>query len=331
MTAKSRGDIWFVYDGDCPICCMAAHALRIREAVGKLHIVNARAKKTHPVYQRIVAAGYDLDAGMVIQYQDSFYHGEDALHLMAMLGTGQGWFNRMNAVCFRTKGMARFWYPAMRAARNFLLWCKGVPQLHAQWHADQPTFRPVFGKAWERLPAVMHKHYANRPYSTDSVRVDGQLDVMCKWFLKPVFRLLQSVPPYEGEAVPVTVRFTSEPDSLAFAFDREFRFAGRKAYHFRSRMLPMGGNEIREVMRYGIGWHCYYGWDGEKVTLRHKGYSLQLFGRVVPLPITWLIGRGDAEEWPVSENTFDMAVQMRHPLLGVVYAYKGRFTVVEGA
>lgn len=192
---------------------------------------------------------------------------------------------------------------------------------------EQPTFQPVFGESWDALPPVMKKHYANRPYSTDEVRVEGKLDVMCKWYLKPIFWLLGSVPPYGGKNVPVTVRFTSEPDSNAFCFDREFRFAGRKPYHFRSRMIPMGGDEIMEVMRYGICWHCHYGWDGQKVTLRHKGYSLQLLERNIPLPITWLIGRGDADEWPVSDGSFDMCVQMKHPLLGKVYEYKGQFRV----
>lgn len=50
-TADSTETIYFVYDGDCPICNYAAHALKISEAVGKLELVNAREQKTHPVYK----------------------------------------------------------------------------------------------------------------------------------------------------------------------------------------------------------------------------------------------------------------------------------------
>jgi hypothetical protein len=94
-------------------------------------------------------------------------------------------------------------------------------------------------------------------------------------------------------------------------------------------MYPVKGNEIMEVMRFGICWHSYYGWDGEKVTLRHKGYSLRLFGCNIRLPVTFFLGRGDADEIAVSENRFNMCATITHPLLGKVYEYKGWFEVVE--
>ncbi len=126
---EAKGDVWFVYDGDCPICNMAAQALRIRKAVGNLHTLNAREDSTHPLLLEIKARQLSLDDGMVIKFQDTFYHGADALNLMALLGTGQGWFNRMNAWLFRSKATARFCYPTMRAVRNLLLRVKNVPPL----------------------------------------------------------------------------------------------------------------------------------------------------------------------------------------------------------
>lgn len=126
---EAKGDVWFVYDGDCPICTTAANALRIRQAVGNLHLLNARVQHGHPLLQEIKSKGFNLDEGMVIKFQDTCYHGADALHIMALLGTGQGWFNRMNAWLFRSKCFSGFCYPAMRAARNFALRIKGVPQL----------------------------------------------------------------------------------------------------------------------------------------------------------------------------------------------------------
>lgn len=123
-------DVWYVYDGECPLCRRAARALRIREAVGRLRLVNARDEANHPIMQEIKARGLDLDKGTVIKFADHFYHGGDAMVVMALLGSRVGWFNRMNALLFRSKSFARFCYPAVRAARNLLLWLKGAGQIH---------------------------------------------------------------------------------------------------------------------------------------------------------------------------------------------------------
>jgi len=128
-TANSENGVWFVYDGECPICRYAAHALRIREAAGGLHLVNAREQAEHPLVTEVSAQGFDLDESMVLKYGGRFYRGAEALELMALLGTGAGWFNRMNALLFRFRPVARFCYPLMRAVRNLLLRLKRVDKL----------------------------------------------------------------------------------------------------------------------------------------------------------------------------------------------------------
>jgi predicted DCC family thiol-disulfide oxidoreductase YuxK len=124
-----KGDVWFVYDGDCPLCTVASHALRIRAAVGALNLVDARAEKDHPVVREVNARKLDLDEGMVIKFGDAYYHGGEALHVMAMLGTGQGWFNRLNALMFRSRLLSRICYPPMRAVRNLLIRMNGVGKI----------------------------------------------------------------------------------------------------------------------------------------------------------------------------------------------------------
>lgn len=127
---NGTGDVWFVYDGDCPICSVAASALKIRKAVGKLHLVDARSDISNPILQEINDLKLDLDEGMVIKFRDTCYHGADALHVMAMLGTGQGWFNRLNALLFRSKFLSAICYPPMRTGRNLLIRLRGVPRIN---------------------------------------------------------------------------------------------------------------------------------------------------------------------------------------------------------
>jgi predicted DCC family thiol-disulfide oxidoreductase YuxK len=126
----SKQAIWFVYDGECPMCSMAAAAFEVRKAVGTLHLVNARADLAHPALAEVNAARLDLDAGMAIKYGGRLYHGADALHLMALIGSEHGWLNRMNALLFRSKSVARAAYPFMRAARNLAVALKGSGKIN---------------------------------------------------------------------------------------------------------------------------------------------------------------------------------------------------------
>lgn len=195
---------------------------------------------------------------------------------------------------------------------------------------SEPTFKSIFGtESWDDLPPVMKAHYANRPYSHDEFLVKGTLDVMCKpplsW-LAPIMKLLRQIPARNETGVPVTVYFKSDPHSKAFHFVRTFHFNDGD-YIFHSRMMQIKGNDVIEIMRFGLGWRMLYSWDGEKVVLAHKGYALHIFGRFIPLPLTFLMGKGYAEERAVDDKTFDMITHITHPWWGKVYEYKGRFEI----
>jgi predicted DCC family thiol-disulfide oxidoreductase YuxK len=116
-----------VYDGGCPVCSQYVRYVRIRESAGTLLLVNAR-DGGHWVEQ-VVRAGLNLDEGMVLFYGGRAYHGVDCLHVLALLSTGSGVFNRLNAIAFRQPAIARFSYPVMRAGRNLLLRLLRRPKL----------------------------------------------------------------------------------------------------------------------------------------------------------------------------------------------------------
>lgn len=127
---ENNGDVWFVYDGDCPLCMMGATHFRIKKAVGNLHLLNKReTDDNHPLIQEININKLDLDKGMVVKVGNRLYQGADALHIMALIGSEKGWFNRLNSALFQSEKMAKFCYPSMRAVRNLLLALKGVPKI----------------------------------------------------------------------------------------------------------------------------------------------------------------------------------------------------------
>ncbi len=70
-------DVWLVYDGDCPVCSTWCRYVRLREAVGTLHLVDAR--QPGALMDQITAAGLDIDQGMVLKFKDVIYYGPDAI------------------------------------------------------------------------------------------------------------------------------------------------------------------------------------------------------------------------------------------------------------
>lgn len=326
----SKG-VWFVYDGNCPICNLAAQSLRIREAVGPLTLINAREEATHPLCREIVDQKLNLDEGMVLRYGNSNYHGQSALQMMAFLGSNRGWYNRMNAVLFKSPTIARLMYPIMKLGRNTLLKILGIPRLHNLEIAKEthPVFKEVFGDDWLNLPPVMKAHYAARSFSDDRITVNGHLNTYVNPILGFFARVGGFLIPYSDKNVPVRVTFKSARDNNTLAFDRVFNFEGRKAVHFKSRMLPLTNGEVVEIMRFGVGWRFRCEWRDSKVILSHKGYIWRLFGVNIPMPFSLVLGKGYAEEIPLSDTDFSMWTHIMHPLFGKLFCYEGSFTITD--
>jgi hypothetical protein len=164
------------------------------------------------------------------------------------------------------------------------------------------------------------------------VTVEGTLDIEVAWLTGLIARLTGTLLAHSGKDVPVTVTFRSgrgQDDARAFYFDRAFMYPKHGIKHFRSRMVPIGGNELVEVMRFGIGWKLAYRWDGKKVVLEHRGYVLRVGHRMIRLPLEWIIGRGYAEEHPESNDTFSMFTYALHPWFGKTFAYNGHFRISQ--
>lgn len=119
MEPASSVESVLVYDGGCPVCSAYVRVVRLQAAAGPMPIVNARDGGVW--VERARAAGLRLDEGMAMFYGARWYHGADCIHMMALLGSPSGLFNRMNAAVFRHRGLALALYPVLRAGRNLLL------------------------------------------------------------------------------------------------------------------------------------------------------------------------------------------------------------------
>jgi len=108
-----------IYDGHCPFCTAYITLLRLREAIGAVDVIDGRTRPD--VVAELNNLKINIDQGMVVQYRDQIYFGGDALHILSLLSTKSGIWNRMLAAIFAKKSLARLLYPALRFGRNATL------------------------------------------------------------------------------------------------------------------------------------------------------------------------------------------------------------------
>ena len=115
MTSK----IVLIYDKECPACNNYCQFVRVRENIGDIELVNAR--DTSDVMNSITAQGLDIDQGMVLKLDNQLYYGADAIHMLALISSRSGVFNRFNYWLFKSKKRSHLLYPILRFFRNLLL------------------------------------------------------------------------------------------------------------------------------------------------------------------------------------------------------------------
>lgn len=119
-----RDKITVVYDDKCPFCQTYCKLVRIREAAGDLELIDAR--QPSKIMDEITVRGLDIDQGMVVKIGEDIYYGADAIHVLALMSTKSGIFNRLSHWVFRSKKLSAVLYPFLRTCRNIALRIMGI-------------------------------------------------------------------------------------------------------------------------------------------------------------------------------------------------------------
>ena len=135
MTDKQ---ILLIYDKECPACDFYCQIVRIHQSVGDLVLIDAR--ENPEVLKEITAEGLDIDQGMVLKMGGLLYYGTDAIHLLALLSSRSGVFNRLNYWLFSSKKVAGILYPILRSCRNLLLKILGKTKINNLKQEDNDRF-----------------------------------------------------------------------------------------------------------------------------------------------------------------------------------------------
>jgi predicted DCC family thiol-disulfide oxidoreductase YuxK len=116
-----------IYDGACIFCGAYVRLLSLREAVGPVELINARSGD--PRLRAYESAGYDLNEGMLFEYNGTIYFGADAICVLAVLSTPSSTFNRINGALLSKQHFARFFYPIFKFCRTIILKLRRIPKI----------------------------------------------------------------------------------------------------------------------------------------------------------------------------------------------------------
>jgi len=133
-TNARASDLRIVYDGDCPLCRSFMLYYRLRDLGVRTQLIDARSDD--PLVATLKRQGVDLDHGMVVEFEGRTYYGANAMHLLALLGSGDTVFNRANRFLFRHRSLAHFLYPALVRGRHLLLFLLGRPPIDRAWDGE---------------------------------------------------------------------------------------------------------------------------------------------------------------------------------------------------
>lgn len=108
-----------IYDGECPFCSRFVRWTRLRDAIGKVTLIDARSIDGERL--EAIRALYDLDQGMIFAYGGQVHWGADAVHVMSLLSQRSNTFNRLLAATFRHRWLSNLLYPILRLGRSLTL------------------------------------------------------------------------------------------------------------------------------------------------------------------------------------------------------------------
>jgi hypothetical protein len=194
---------------------------------------------------------------------------------------------------------------------------------------NQSIIQTILENHWDEIPVSLKIHYANKPFSQDITIANGHMNIYCKRWLSTLLRRLSALPAITISDIPVTVCYTSDPNSPAFHLHRRFYLPQRTPHQFNTTMTPYHNNEILEELGHGLCWRIRYGWRDNKITLTHCGYVFKLGSWLCPMPCTWLLGTPYAEEYAIDDTRFGMHAYIKHMIFGYIFTYNGIFTITE--
>ena len=118
---------FLLYDGECPFCSFYVAKSQFETRIGKpLRLIDGRERPE--LVSRLRREGYDLEQGMILEFDGRRYHRAAAMTALKAMSTGAGRFNAFARWIASNPARVRLLYPWLRRLRHAALLVKGTPR-----------------------------------------------------------------------------------------------------------------------------------------------------------------------------------------------------------
>jgi len=185
----------------------------------------------------------------------------------------------------------------------------------------------ALGIDWDQLPPALQAHYQFGG-TTDS----GHMDIEYPKFMQPfltVLGVLGALVNRRGRGVHTVVekRVVGE----RHYWRRTLTYPNGKTVHFNSFWIYAGRGELIEFVNPVLGLQMAACVKDGRLHYRGIRFVAKLGPLLLPIPEWLALGHTTIVEEAVDANHFIMDFRLRHPLLGQIFRYSGKFesAVVE--
>lgn len=197
--------------------------------------------------------------------------------------------------------------------------------------SEGELFKKVLGPAWRGLHPDIQARFDKNPAPGRPLHYSGRLaELSCS----PLGRLLGHLTkplikgallPYNDADFPVDIQVYSKPNCASIFKQRTYRLNGRKPVMFTSFMAASSKGEVLEYVGMGLGMKLLLDVREGNLHFESVGYFWQLFGVRIPLPGLLTPGKTFLCHRNQSANRFDIRIEIRHALFGLMFTQAGVF------
>lgn len=126
MTSGNLSENFLIYDGECFFCKNYVRLVNLKESIGDITLINAR---DEGVAEKFGVDLKYLNEGMLLILGDKRYYGAEAAHHIAFLSSKSSFFNKINAIVFKSRFLSRLLYPLLKLGRKAYLWLAGKKEI----------------------------------------------------------------------------------------------------------------------------------------------------------------------------------------------------------
>lgn len=182
----------------------------------------------------------------------------------------------------------------------------------------------ILGDDWHQLPGVIQRHY--QISGGQQSRLLGTMEITYPGYLYPLVWLIHlfgGVILWRGPAVQAEVDKSVDGEILHWR--RTMTYPDGKIDYFRSQMRYSAEHELIETIGFGFGLRLKVEVDDGDLLYRGNGHFWRCASLQLNIPDWMMLGTATISEHAVSADEFYLDFTIKHPLLGVTYAYRGNF------